>query len=399
MQAANRDQYLAEGSPDEYTQRDGERRQGVKMFLQRLGSPWFGYPGSLLLTGALLLLEKIDSYFPAVRLFVGAPFALVSVVIGLIWGIGPALFSMVLGLIAIIEFISPGIFTLNIGRDMLIGGPFVALQLVAIVTAIRFESSRRRLLAAQRETRAHAQELEAANQALVQANNLKDHFVTRASHELRTPLTIIKGQTQLALRRLNRSQEAAIEPKSLQKHFENIDKKASHMKVLIEDLMDLSGLRSETMPLHLTACDFKQICYETIEDQQEFLDRSFELQFPADPMIIQADYDRLLQVVTNLIDNAVKYSPENSTILIGMSQADSRVILRVHNDGPVLSQEQQQRLFEPFYRTSSAERSSMPGWGLGLAISKEIVERHRGRIWVQSSEEEGTTFFVELPLS
>src|SRR5205807_5497640 len=142
---------------------------------------------------------------------------------------------------------------------------------------------RRRLLAAQQEIQAYAQELEVANQELVQANKLKDHFVTRASHELRTPLTTIQGQAQLALRRLSKPQETAIDPQSLQKHFENIAKKAGHMKVLIEDLKDLSGLRSETMPLHLTFCDFKSICYEAIEDQREFSGRSFELQFPSDP--------------------------------------------------------------------------------------------------------------------
>jgi signal transduction histidine kinase len=369
------------------------------MFLLWLHSPWCGYPCSLLLVGALLLLEKIDQYFPEAQLFVGAPFALVSVLVGLIWGVGPALFSIVVGLIAIVEFISPGIFTLNIERDILVDGPFVALQLVAVMTAFRFESSRRRLLAAKREVQVYAQELEATNQALVQANRLKDHFITHASHELRTPLTTIQGQAQLALRRLNKPQETAIEPHSLQKHFESIVKKASYMKVLIEDLKDLSGLRSETMPLHLTACDFKNICYEAIEDQREFVGRAFELQFPYDPVVIQADYGRLFQVVTNLVNNAVKYSPENSTIHISMYQEDAQVILQVHNDSPVISPEQQERLFEPFYRTSYAEYSSTSGWGLGLAICKEIVERHSGRIWVRSSQEKGTAFFVALPIS
>jgi len=109
----------------------------------------------------------------------------------------------------------------------------------------------------------------------VQANSLKDHFVTRASDELRTPLTTIQGQAQLALRRLNRPQ-VAIEPKSLQKHFENIDKKARHMKVLIEDLMNLSGLCSDTMPLHLTSCRSGSPDSPQVLAQEKFL-RAFSI--------------------------------------------------------------------------------------------------------------------------
>jgi signal transduction histidine kinase len=399
MQETNADQHLETVSLHEHSQDNRDRYRDTRRALLWLHSPWWGYLCSLLLVGTLLLLDKIDPYLPGAPLFIGTPFALVSVVVGLIWGVAPALFAIMLGVFAIAEFISPGIFTLNIGQDILVDGPFIALQLVAVMIAFRFESSQRHLLTAQRETQAYAQELEATNQALAQANRLKDHFITRASHELRTPLTTIQGQAQLALRRLNKQQATAIEPQSVQKPFENIAKKAGYMKVLIDDLMILSGLHSETMPLHLSSCDFKNVCYEAIEDQREFSDRPFELQFPSDPMIIQADYGRFLQVVTNLVENAVKYSPENSTIHMGMCQEDSRVILQVHNSGPALSQEQQRRLFEPFYRTSDAEDSSIPGWGLGLAICKEIVERHSGQIYVQSSEEEGTTFFVQLQIS
>jgi signal transduction histidine kinase len=100
----------------------------------------------------------------------------------------------------------------------------------------------------------------------------------------------------------------------------------------------------------------------------------------------------------NLISNAIKYSSENSLIRVSANRKPTDITLIVHNDGPAIPQEQQTHIFEPFYRTPEVERSSTSGSGLGLAISKEIVEQHEGQICVESSEEKGTTFFVELPL-
>jgi signal transduction histidine kinase len=102
-------------------------------------------------------------------------------------------------------------------------------------------------------------------------------------------------------------------------------------------------------------------------------------------------------VVVNLVTNAIHYSRENSAIHVCVRSRDTHVLLQVHNEGPALSREQQARLFEPFYRTPYAESLDAKGWGLGLTISKEIVERHNGHIWVQSSEKKGTTFFVRIP--
>ena len=103
-------------------------------------------------------------------------------------------------------------------------------------------------------------------------------------------------------------------------------------------------------------------------------------------------------MVINLVTNAVKYSPENTVVRICASLESPNATLTVHNDGSVIPREQQIHIFEPFYRAPEAGRSSVQGWGLGLSISKEIVERHEGQIWVELSEEKGTTFFVRLPL-
>src|SRR6185312_12144647 len=122
-----------------------------------------------------------------------------------------------------------------------------------------------------------------------------------------------------------------------------------------------------------------------------------DIQLPPTPVMLNADCERLGQVIINLLTNAMKYSPEVSPIRIAISQSDRAVTIQVHNEGQAIPTQQHEHLFEPFYRTPEAHASPEEGSGLGLAISKEIVERHQGRIWVESSDQEGTTFFVQLP--
>ncbi len=159
-------QRLQEGPLRESSQRPGDRAQHRVVSLSWLHSAWFGYIASLLLVGVVLLVEKIVQLFLSTPLFTSAPFALVSVLVGLIWGLGPALFSIAIGLFVYLEFLSPGLMTPNVGRDALMVAPFIFLQTVAVATAIQFEVARRRILADQQVIQAYARELEAANQRL-----------------------------------------------------------------------------------------------------------------------------------------------------------------------------------------------------------------------------------------
>ncbi len=340
-------------------------------------------------------------------MFDAAPFGLVSIVVALLWGLRPALFAIAIGQIAIATFITrPGLLTSNIGKDIAIFAPFVALQLVAVGVALRFEAARRRVLAAQQRTQTYAQELEAVNQRLIQANEqleranyLKDYVVLRSSHELRTPLTMILGQTQMALRRLNRSGETSENWSALRQYLGIVEAHALNLRMLIDDLFDLSSVRAGQFPLRLAQCDLGSLCRDVIKDQQAWSGRSIELDLPSEPLLLQADEKRLVQVLVNLVNNAVKYSPENTTIRVCVRPEHAHLILEIHNEGTALSPVQLEQIFEPFYRTLDAESSPMKGWGLGLAISKEIVERHRGQIWAESAEGKGITFFVKLPIS
>src|SRR5260221_1344716 len=319
----------------------------------------------------------------------------------------PILFAIAVGLIAIAKFIArPGLLTSNIGWNSAIFAPFVAMQLVAVGVAFRFEAARRHILAAQQRTQTYAQELEAANQKLVQANEqleranyLKDYVILRSSHELRTPMTMILGQTQMSLRRMNRLGETSENWSALRQYLEIVEVHALNLRMLIDELFDLSSVRAGQFPLRLTQCDLGSLCCGVIKDQQAFSDRSIELELPSEPLLLQADEKRLVQVLVNLVNNAIKYSPENTTIHVRGHPEHAHLILEVHNEGTALSPVQLEQIFEPFYRTPDAENSPIKGWGLGLAISKEIVERHGGQIWAESSQGKGITFFVKLPIS
>ena len=259
------------------------------------------------------------------------------------------------------------------------------------------ERGRRQILFARQELEAYAGELEWVNQELEQANTLKEHFLSMASHELKTPITSIRGQAQLGMRRLAKQAELPAEVAPLHTTLERIDQLTHRLQSLVDDLLDLSILRSGKMTLRATRCDVGEMCREVITEQQSLSSRSIELEVPSSPVVLQADCERLSQVMTNLVANAIKYSPDNSSVQVRVSQSRHAALIRVHNEGSTIPREQQTHIFEPFYRTPDAQSSSKKGWGLGLAISKQIVERHGGRIGVESSQEKGVTFTIELP--
>jgi len=382
-----------------------------------INTPWWrsvvvGYLVSPLLMGMALLLTYAEGMFEVKPYISGGQYSLVAIVVALLWGVWPALFAVILGFITHYFFVIPlfGLHPFERWSDMAMYGPWLLGQLVVILIVAQRERAQQRALTAEHEARLHEkaeanhalaqsyQQLEQLNHQLESEIQLKDIFVSRASHELKTPITTIRGQTQLILRRLTKSQSTAPELRSLHPHLEKIDTQTHRLHALIDDLLDMNSLNSGRSSLRLARCDLGSLCLEIVEDQRTLSDRDIELDLPSDPVLLQADCQRLTQVIVNLITNAAKYSPENTVLHVCLTQEPSHVILTVHNDGPAIPQEHQTRIFEPFYRTPEAEHSSVRGWGLGLSISKEIVVRHEGQIWVESSEGKGTSFFVQLPL-
>jgi signal transduction histidine kinase len=356
-------------------------------------TPFFGYLMSFLLVSISVALVR----FLLIRetYFIWIPFCLVSVLVGFIWGTSPALLATLLGFLAFTFFVLPpdDLLTSNIWNDIRLLGPFVLAQGTIALLAAQNAVKHRRVLTARREAQTYAQELAAANQELERANRLKDYFISRAAHELRTPLTTILGETQLALRRLHKAGGTTPE---CQQSIERVETHAKSLHTLIENLITLSSLRSNGSCLHFSLCDFGRVCAAIVEEQRAQTGRQIVLHMPAHPLLLEADCERLAQAVMNLISNAILYSTKESLISVSITAEPAQIVLQVHNEGPEISPEQQAQLFEPFYRAPSAETLHRDGWGLGLTLSKEIVERHGGRLRVESVAGD-TTFLVELP--
>jgi len=378
-----------------------DRGQHSSRFLYWWRSPLVGYPAGIVLVAVTLLVAHFYSLAVPVPYFTGAPFFLTTVITAWLWGSRPALFVILLEFLGLEIFIVPpmGLFSFAGWIDLVMFGPWILSQLAVALITIQRETARRRLEATEQELRARTEELVESNHQLEQANHLKDLFVSRASHELKTPITVIRGQVYLGLRLLcQHAAEISAELAPLHMRLEKVDTQTNRLQALVNDLLDLSSLQAMNLPLRVTECDLGSLCYEVVDDQRALSGRRFDLEITSNPLILQADCLRISQVITNLVTNAVKYSPEGSVIRIQVVQEQSSVILQVHNDGPAIPQEEQATIFEPFYRLASAQSSSKKGSGLGLSITKEIVERHGGQIWVESLEGRGTTFFVQLPL-
>ncbi len=373
--------------------------------------PWWllpptGYIITFPLVGLALLIPFGFRHLGIYEAFLDTPLVLVTLIIALIWGTEPAVLSILLGTMAFdIYFLSPTPMLIHGWNASLPLIPFVLAQIIMVVLAAQRERSRRYMLFARQEMEGYAnalervnQELKQSNQELEKANKLKDQFLSMASHELKTPITSIRGQAQLGMLRLKKQVELPPELEPVRTSLERIDQHTHRLNSLVDDLLDLSILSSGKIKLRTTQCDLGELCREVITEQQTLSDCAITLELPSSPVLLQADCERLSQVVTNLVSNAIKYSAENSVIQVCISQSGDTALMQVHNEGTPIQEELQANLFEPFYRTPTAQSSSKKGWGLGLAISKQIVERHGGRIWVESSQKKGTTFRIELPL-
>ncbi|RKH52751.1 PAS domain S-box protein [Corallococcus sp. AB049A] len=235
-------------------------------------------------------------------------------------------------------------------------------------------------------------ERQRAETALRLASEAKDAFLAAASHELRTPLAAAKGHAHLALLKLGGQTEAG-PGKSLQ----IINRQIDRMAKLVEDLLDISRLQAGRLSLELEPFDLSQLVLET-RDRMAVLSQTHELKVEV-PEHLEGTWDRgrLDQVLTNLLSNAIRYSPEGGQVLVRLAaEGDSGVHLSVKDQGVGIPSEKQRLIFERFGR---AHGSKYGGLGLGLTISQGIVEQHGGRIWAESTGKvgQGSTFNVWLP--
>lgn len=233
------------------------------------------------------------------------------------------------------------------------------------------------------------QALTAAERAVV----LRDRFISIASHELKTPLTSIKGTAQLALRSRSIT-PAPIE--RLWRHLETIDAQADRLRMLIDDLLDVSRMQAGRLDLRLERADLRSLVLTVVETLPDSERTRVRLAAP-DAVPGYWDTLRLDQVIMNLLDNALKYSPRHSPIDVRIAAEDGCAVLAVTDCGIGIPHDELGELFAPFARASNASIHNESSLGLGLYITRQIVERHGGTIAVDSVEGQGSTFTIRLP--
>lgn len=226
------------------------------------------------------------------------------------------------------------------------------------------------------------------------ASAAKDEFLSIASHELKTPITTLKTLMYLTRRAFERDDNAVPD------YLARMDRAVRRMQALVDDLLDVSRIQSGKLALHLKTADLYMLCQQAIEEQRDASERSITLAAPETPVIVEVDADRMDQVLTNLLINALKYSPATAPIAVHIAQVGGEARIGVRDQGPGIPPDHLPYLFERFYRVpgTRVQSGSGIGLGLGLYICREIVERHGGHIWVENVPSGGSTFWVALPL-
>lgn len=264
---------------------------------------------------------------------------------------------------------------------------------VAQLLALVFE--RERLLHEQAEAQATELALRAANRHM-------EEFLGMVSHELKTPLTSIKGNTQLAIRQLRNSMQTFERIFGL---YEAAEQQTRRLNRLVDDLLDVSRAQAGHLELIPGRCDLRELVHEALQEQQRMWPgRAINLEIDERLSLpLNADADRVMQVITNYLTNALKYSEPERSIFVCVERQDDEAYLAVRDEGPGLPLDQQERIWGRFNRAPGIEvlstaHSSQAGLGLGLYISRTIIEGQGGSVGVQSRPGEGSTFWFRLPL-
>ncbi len=233
------------------------------------------------------------------------------------------------------------------------------------------------------------------NERLRKLDRMKDEFIALVSHELRTPLTSICGYLELLLQ----DDVMAELPTAQLNWLEVIDRNAERLLRLVEDLLLTAQASAGNLALEKGELDIAAVLAQAVQASTPVAAaRSIALTLSTEPLpAANGDRLRIGQVIDNLVSNALKFTPAGGTVEVRAYPHHSAVRIEVADTGMGISEDEQGQLFERFFRTARAQEQAIPGVGLGLSISKAIVEAHGGRVSVSSIEGAGTTFFVDLP--
>jgi two-component system phosphate regulon sensor histidine kinase PhoR len=238
--------------------------------------------------------------------------------------------------------------------------------------------------------------------------SMRKDFVANVSHELRTPITAVRSAAETARRTIEKDPEAAL------RFVDMIERNAHRLQELVEDLLELSRIESKQVRLHTEPVDVVPVGEQVLAVFREAVDRrrlKATIVPPASPSLAHGDRRAIEQVLTNLIENAVKYCPDGARVTIrihevrsaeakgGQGDVQTRGVIRVavEDTGPGIDAKHLPRLFERFYRADKGRSRDMGGTGLGLSIVKHLVEAMDGKVGVESTPGKGTIFWFTLP--
>ncbi len=231
-------------------------------------------------------------------------------------------------------------------------------------------------------------------QALSKANRLKAELISTLAHEMRTPLTSVKGYSTALL-----MEESSFGLETQKEFLQIIDEECDVLQDLIHDLLESSIIEAGLLRIEPQPVRLPRLAQGVVDDiarrtEKHRLVLDFSLGFP----IIDADPKRIVQVLRNLLDNAIKYSPDGGLVIVRGEAHEDKVVISVADQGVGLAPEDLNRLFEKFFRVESGLGRHVVGAGLGLPIAHTIIESHGGRIWAESKVGEGTTLYFTLPI-
>ncbi len=249
------------------------------------------------------------------------------------------------------------------------------------------------LARAYEELRERNEALRAANEELKELDQLKSDFVSMVSHELRAPLTNINGSIELILADEN------MDPETQRAMLRIISEQTARLTRLVQGILNVSRIEARKLEIHPEAVSVRPLMEDVVKQMMQATERhSFQL--PEEPLPpVWADPDRLQEILSNLLDNAVKYSPDGGVIRLEAKVLDDRMIISVSDPGVGIPARELNKIFEKFHRVDRGDARATYGHGLGLYISKRLVEAHGGDIWVESEVGAGSTFYFTLPLA
>jgi PAS domain S-box-containing protein len=229
---------------------------------------------------------------------------------------------------------------------------------------------------------------------LKRLERMRDEFLSTAAHELRTPITTIKGYAQL----LDRWTPGGHEPRE-GKAFRILNRQSDRLTQLVQELLEVSRLQLGRLALRRQRFELGELVADVLDRMQGVSSRHRLVLHQEGHVFVDADRERIDQVLVNLFDNAIKYSPEGGDIEVRVGIREGSGVVSIRDPGMGIPKERQGQLFERFYRAHAGLESDRGGMGIGLHLSEQIVQRHGGRIWFESEVGKGSTFSFSLALA